>query len=558
MTNQTRYPSQRGNAPQARPAADGRFSRRPEDPLAELARLIGQDDPFSEMSGNAKRPARSLATPVASSSRSQHPQRQPNGDGTGVYGRGAAQPTNVPSDVYEDDRYGEATFDDRAPSPAHGRQYEDEAYDYDDVPPPPKQRVPAPQNLGRGAYTYGGAPFARAEVPPPSRPAQRQVPPPQDDYDDPQYADPRYDDRDANYREGNYRDGDGYDYNDPYQQPAHADDGQGYQQAYQDGQYQQGYATEYDNEYPPEEYPEEYAEPRSNRRWLFVGIMSLAGIIVLGVAGVYGYRTVFKKSASVNPPTIRSTEAPTKMAPAAPQANADGSKQNYDRIGEAPPAAGERVISREEQPSINSLSGNRTVTTTPIGPGGTTSAFAPSSQAPALTPPPSSTVTGNGEPRRVRTMTVRSDGSVVNNNARAPRSNTPLSLDPNTPAEPQGAAEPVGQPGPRSSLPSGTQAYASVEPPARVQQSSYAPAGSYVVQVSSQKTEADAHTAWRQLQTRYTNVLSDAQVSFKRVDLGDRGTFYRAMVGPYANRDQAYEMCQNLKAAGGECVVQRN
>jgi hypothetical protein len=30
------------------------------------------------------------------------------------------------------------------------------------------------------------------------------------------------------------------------------------------------------------------------------------------------------------------------------------------------------------------------------------------------------------------------------------------------------------------------------------------------------------------------------------------------MVGPYANRDQAYEMCQNLKAAGGECVVQRN
>jgi cell division septation protein DedD len=156
-------------------------------------------------------------------------------------------------------------------------------------------------------------------------------------------------------------------------------------------------------------------------------------------------------------------------------------------------------------------------------------------------------------------MTVRSDGSVVNNNARpSSRSNAPLSLNPNAPAEPQDAGEPVSQPGPRSSLPSGTQAYASVEPPARVQQSSYAPAGSYVVQVSSQKTEADAHTAWRQLQSRYTNVLSDAQVTFKRVDLGDRGTFYRAMVGPYANRDQAYEMCQNLKAAGGECVVQRN
>jgi hypothetical protein len=548
MTDQTRHPSQRGNAPQARPAADGRFSRRPEDPLAELARLIGQDDPFSEMSGNVQRPARSLATPVA---RPAQPPRQPNGNGTAAYTRSTAQPASASADVYEDDRYDEAAYDNRAPSQAYGRQYEDEAYDYDDVPPPPRQRVPAPQNLGRGAYSYGGAPLARAEAPPPARPAQRQQPvPPQDDY-----ADPQYDDRDPNYRDADYRDGNGYDYNDPYQQPAHATG----RQAYHDGQYQQDYAPEYDNEYPPEEYPEEYAEPRSNRRWLLIGIMSLVGIIVLGVAGVYGYRAVFKKNVSANPPTIRSTEAPTKMAPAAPQANADGTKQSYDRIGEAPPATGERVISREEQPSFNSPPGSRTVTTTPVGSSGSASAFAPSSQTPALTPPSSSTVTGNGEPRRVRTMTVRSDGSVVNNNARpSSRSNAPLSLNPNAPAEPQDAGEPVSQPGPRSSLPSGTQAYASVEPPARVQQSSYAPAGSYVVQVSSQKTEADAHTAWRQLQSRYTNVLSDAQVTFKRVDLGDRGTFYRAMVGPYANRDQAYEVCQNLKAAGGECVVQRN
>lgn len=545
MTDQTRYPSQRGNAPQqARPAADGRFSRRPEDPLAELARLIGQDDPFSEMSGNAQRPARSLATPVVRGAPPQQPQRQPNGNG--AYARGAQQ-----ADTYEDDRYEQAAYD-RAPQPAHGRQYQDDTvYDYDDVPPPPRQRVPAPQNLGRGAYTYGGAPLARAEAPPPpARPAARQQsapPPAYDEYDDPQYDD---------------RDGNGYDHNNRYRQPGHAPEEQDYQ-AYQDGQYQQDYASEYDNEYPAEEYPEEYAQPRSSRRWLLIGALSLVGVVVLGVAGVYGYRAVFKKSASANPPTIRSTEAPTKMAPAPAQTNADGSKQNYDRIGEPPPANGERVISREEQPSFNPP-GGRTVTTTPVSPNGSVSAFSSPSQTPTLTPP-SSTAVGNGEPKRVRTMTVRSDGSVVNNNARpaAPRGNAPLSLNPNAPADPQDAGEPVSQPAPRTSprgsLPSNTQAFASVEPPApRVQQANYAPAGSYVVQVSSQKTEADAQTAWRQLQSRYTNVLADAQVNFKRVDLGDRGTFYRAMVGPYANRDQAYEMCQNLKAAGGECVVQRN
>ncbi len=94
--------------------------------------------------------------------------------------------------------------------------------------------------------------------------------------------------------------------------------------------------------------------------------------------------------------------------------------------------------------------------------------------------------------------------------------------------------------------------------PAPQQTSNYVPAGSYVVQVASQKSEADARTSWQQLQAKYANVFGNYQANIKRVDLGDRGTFYRAMLGPFTNRDQAYEMCQNLKAAGGECIVQRN
>ena len=101
-----------------------------------------------------------------------------------------------------------------------------------------------------------------------------------------------------------------------------------------------------------------------------------------------------------------------------------------------------------------------------------------------------------------------------------------------------------------------------VQPPATAtapqQTSNYVPAGSYVVQVASQKSEADARTSWQQLQAKYSNVFGNYQANIKRVDLGDRGTFYRAMLGPFSNRDQAYEMCQNLKAAGGECIVQRN
>jgi cell division septation protein DedD len=282
--------------------------------------------------------------------------------------------------------------------------------------------------------------------------------------------------------------------------------------------------------------------------------MSLIGLIVLGVTGIYGYRAIFKRHAASNPPTIRSAETPTKVVPTAAQATPDGTKQNYDRIGEQ--AGGERVVSREEQPAINANPGTRSVTTTAVGPtGNSISAFAaPSQSAPALTPPPSTVNHGNGEPKRVRTLTVRSDGSIVNSpRAAAPVTsrNAPLALNPNVQADPQD--NPDDQPSAQPGRPM-QQAYA--PPPART--TNYAPAGSYVVQVSSQKSEQDAQTAWRQLQAKYTNVLSNAQVSFKRVDLGDRGTFYRAMVGPFANRDQAYEMCQNLKTAGGECVVQRN
>jgi cell division protein FtsN len=33
--------------------------------------------------------------------------------------------------------------------------------------------------------------------------------------------------------------------------------------------------------------------------------------------------------------------------------------------------------------------------------------------------------------------------------------------------------------------------------------------------------------------------------------------YYRAMVGPFASIEKAAGMCKTLKAAGGNCVIQR-
>ena len=82
--------------------------------------------------------------------------------------------------------------------------------------------------------------------------------------------------------------------------------------------------------------------------------------------------------------------------------------------------------------------------------------------------------------------------------------------------------------------------------------------GAYVVQVSSQRTDEDARTSYQILQARYPTLLGSYLPIIYRSDLGDKGVFYRAAVGPFQTPDEASQFCGDLKAAGGQCVVQRN
>jgi cell division protein FtsN len=81
--------------------------------------------------------------------------------------------------------------------------------------------------------------------------------------------------------------------------------------------------------------------------------------------------------------------------------------------------------------------------------------------------------------------------------------------------------------------------------------------GGYAVQVSSQRSEADAQSAFRALRAKFPNQLGGREPIVRRADLGAKGIYYRAMIGPFASREEAAGMCSNLKAAGGTCLVQR-
>jgi len=111
-----------------------------------------------------------------------------------------------------------------------------------------------------------------------------------------------------------------------------------------------------------------------------------------------------------------------------------------------------------------------------------------------------------------------------------------------------------------------------VEPPRRREARSEAPSapiatapaaaapatGGYAVQVTSQRSEAEAQNAFRSLAAKYPGQLGNRVPIIRRVELGQKGTYYRAMIGPFVSSEAAANMCNGIKAAGGSCIVQRN
>ncbi len=57
------------------------------------------------------------------------------------------------------------------------------------------------------------------------------------------------------------------------------------------------------------------------------------------------------------------------------------------------------------------------------------------------------------------------------------------------------------------------------------------------------------------MQQRYASVLGNLDPNIQEADLGTKGIYYRVRVGPWSSRDDAIQVCESLKAAGGTCFV---
>lgn len=74
------------------------------------------------------------------------------------------------------------------------------------------------------------------------------------------------------------------------------------------------------------------------------------------------------------------------------------------------------------------------------------------------------------------------------------------------------------------------------------------------VQMASQRSEADAQQTAQAVSTRYGVLFGGAAPEVHRVDLGERGIYYRVLV-PAPSRESAANICTNVKAAGGDCLL---
>src|SRR5712671_5797606 len=458
-------------------------ARAESDPLAELARLIGQNDPFAGM-GRANHQVQPRAA-----ERDQHRSpAAPAPDDAPVASPPPWMQRATRQEVPQRQELPQVEYPEDAPSPVH-----------------PLHRYATPRAAAPEPNYRDAPPFADADPEPEPDPSR---------YDHALYgqADPGTDEL-------------------QYDQADAEDDPYGYQDGYGD-----------------DGAEEEPVRKRGGRLTTVAIVLALA---VVGTGGAFAYRTYVGSPRSGEPPIIRADAGPTKIVPSP----ANGTSKLPDRM-----VAGdgtEKIVPREEAPvDVNAKSGPRVVFPT-LNPNPNPPPA--SSVASTALPPPNG---GNGtlasnEPRKIRTLSVRGDqpdAAATPVGAAAPAKPTPATRSVAN-ANASTANAPVALTPQLTAVP--------VEPKTRVAATTptdqAAPTGGgYLVQVSSQRNEADAQASFKALQGKFPTVLGSKDPVIKRADLGEKGVYYRAMVGPFGSSDEASQFCGSLKTAGGQCVVQKN
>jgi len=78
--------------------------------------------------------------------------------------------------------------------------------------------------------------------------------------------------------------------------------------------------------------------------------------------------------------------------------------------------------------------------------------------------------------------------------------------------------------------------------------------GGWLVQLGALRSEADAKTAWAKVRGAHGDLLGQLTSDIVRVELGDKGVFWRVRAGPL-NEAQARTLCSALTKQGQGCLI---
>ncbi|QLF70289.1 SPOR domain-containing protein [Peteryoungia desertarenae] len=355
-------------------------------------------------------------------------------------------------------------------------------------------------------------------------------------------------------------------------------------------------------------------------RKIKTGLLATAAAVVVVVAagGVYAWLTgSTAPGGSGEPIVIAADKDPIKIVPDDPGGKAvpNQDKAVYDRVAGAPieDPQQENLISSNEEP-IDVVQRTLIPETVPLAENDEAilrSTPVGDTEDPRLLPGVGDPTANAAEedvtiaPRRVRTMIVRPDGTLVAQEvpAEAPAQAAPsepatnVLAAPSLPSPEDSAAARAavlaevteGEATPNAVAPTSSNNGATPIPTTRpadqpvnvvgtvtdqgnlrpsqqpVETAAAAPAqaaaqvsnpGGFVIQIASLPSEADAQRSYQSLSSRYASIIGGRGVDFQRAEIAGKGTYFRVRI-PAGTREQAVALCEQYRSAGGSCIVAR-
>jgi hypothetical protein len=376
------------------------------------------------------------------------------------------------------------------------------------------------------------------------------------------------------------------------------------------------------------EHPAAYRDEdeRGGRRWI-MPVAAAIGLVLIG-GGVYALVSGGSSSTGSNgaPVIISADNDPMKVVPENPGGRVvpNQDKAVYDRVAggsaadpkqpalissnEQPVDVVQRTLIPEQLPLEGENDADMEAAGTPVG----------ETEDPRLLSPEEKAAQNEGSaatgvsPRKVRTMIVKPDGTLVAQEVEVPAAQPPKADKVEELAAPQTAKPGEGAPAviaasrvpvapeqaqPQTNTPAAAKpaaqsaaplpaarpssqpanvvatvtnqgnvrpATAPAQPQAAQQQTAAATpaatstpsAGGYYIQIASLPSQAEAQKSYQNMSAKFGSVIGGRGVDIKAAEIAGKGTFYRVRI-PAGDKNEAVALCEKFRSAGGSCLVAR-